>query len=234
MVTAVERSALADATGSLHGFHNALTSFVGRARVVGEVAAQLGRHLDAEEVTLRHALAWASDHDPVAAVRLTLALAPWWRLRGRLSSQTPLLAVAAESAEADSDEWCSARLYLGQAVGEAEDPPAMLEHFTAVRDALDDPRRGGAPSTPVLLSVCLGARASALLRLGRVAEAVEDGRRGLDLALQTGSGGLQAMALSSLSLVSGMAATRTAPWRSRAGRSRSRTTTPARCSGASA
>ena len=44
MVTAVERSALADATGSLHGFHNALTSFVGRAQVVDEVAAELGQY----------------------------------------------------------------------------------------------------------------------------------------------------------------------------------------------
>ena len=31
MVTAVERSALTDATGGLHGFPAALTSFVGRA-----------------------------------------------------------------------------------------------------------------------------------------------------------------------------------------------------------
>jgi predicted ATPase/DNA-binding CsgD family transcriptional regulator len=158
------------------------------------------RHLDAEEVTLRHALAWASDHDPAAAMRLTLALAPWWRLRGRLSSQTPLLAAAAEYAEAGSDEWCTARLFLGQAVGEVEDPAGMLEHFTAVRDALDDLGRRDAPSTPVLLSIGLGARAAALLRIGRLAEAVQDGRRGLDLARQIGSGGLEAMALAFLSL----------------------------------
>jgi hypothetical protein len=44
MVTAVERSAVADATESLHGFHGALTSFVGRARVVGEVAGRLGQY----------------------------------------------------------------------------------------------------------------------------------------------------------------------------------------------
>jgi predicted ATPase/DNA-binding CsgD family transcriptional regulator len=158
------------------------------------------RHLDAEEVTLRHALIWASDHDPTAAMRLTVAMAPWWRLRGRLSSQEALLAAAVEYAEPGSDEWCSAHLFLGQAVGAAEDPPAMLEHFTAVRDALDDPRHPGTPASPVLLSVCLGARASALLRMGRMAEAVEDGRRGLDLARQTGSGGLEAMALAFLSM----------------------------------
>jgi ABC-type enterochelin transport system ATPase subunit len=43
MVTAVERSAVADPTGGLHGFPAALTSFVGRAQVVDEVAAQLAQ-----------------------------------------------------------------------------------------------------------------------------------------------------------------------------------------------
>jgi len=43
MVTAVERSAVIDATGSMHGFPAALTSFVGRAAVVDEIAGQLGQ-----------------------------------------------------------------------------------------------------------------------------------------------------------------------------------------------
>jgi predicted ATPase len=44
MVSAVERSAVADAAGSMHGFPAALTSFVGRAAVVDEIAAQLGQY----------------------------------------------------------------------------------------------------------------------------------------------------------------------------------------------
>jgi hypothetical protein len=44
MVTAVQRSAAAEATGGLHGFPAALTSFVGRAEAVDEVAAQLGQY----------------------------------------------------------------------------------------------------------------------------------------------------------------------------------------------
>ena len=44
MVTAVERSAVADAAGSMHGFPAALTSFVGRAGVVDEIAGQLGQY----------------------------------------------------------------------------------------------------------------------------------------------------------------------------------------------
>src|ERR1035438_7260413 len=43
MVTAVEGSMVADALGSMHGFPAALTSFVGRAAVVKEIADQLGQ-----------------------------------------------------------------------------------------------------------------------------------------------------------------------------------------------
>src|SRR5271165_2263899 len=44
MVTAVERTAVIDATGSTHGFPAALTSFVGRAAVVDEIADQLAQY----------------------------------------------------------------------------------------------------------------------------------------------------------------------------------------------
>jgi len=158
------------------------------------------RHLDAEDATLRHALAWAVGHDPAMATRLTLALAQWWQLRGRLASQAPLLAAAAEYADPGSDEWCAARLLLGQVAGQVGDPPAMLEHFTAVRDALQDPCRPATPGGQALLPMCLSARAMALLVMRRVAEAVEDGRRTLDLARQTGLGGLEAMGLGCLSV----------------------------------
>jgi len=158
------------------------------------------RQLDAEDVTVHHALAWALDHDPAAALRLALTLAPWWQLRGRLSSQAPLLAAAAEHAQAGTDAWCAAQLLLGQVVGEAEDPPAMLAHCTAARDALEDRRGPAARSKQGLLSTCLAARASALLRMGRVAEAVEDGRRAVCLAREAGSGAIEAMALGSLTL----------------------------------
>ncbi len=40
----MEQSALADAAASMHGFPAALTSFVGRAAVVDEIAAQLGQY----------------------------------------------------------------------------------------------------------------------------------------------------------------------------------------------
>ena len=157
------------------------------------------RLLDAEDVTVHHVLAWALDHDPAVALRLALMLAPWWQLRGRLSGQAALLASAAEHAKAGTAEWCLARLWLGQVADDAEGPPAMLERCTEVRDALEDPSGPSAASRQGLLPICLAARSAALLRIGRVAEAVEDGRRALCAAEATG-GGLEAMALASLSL----------------------------------
>jgi predicted ATPase/DNA-binding CsgD family transcriptional regulator len=157
------------------------------------------RHLDAEDVTLRHALAWAMDHDQAMALRLALTQATWWQLRGRLTSQVPLLAAIAEHAETGSPQWCALHLFLGQAAGQAADPVGSLAHFTAVRDTLEDAGQEAHPARPALLALCLSGRASALLYLGRFAEAADDGRRSLALARETGIPGLQAMALACLS-----------------------------------
>ena len=157
-------------------------------------------HLDAEDATLRHALAWALEHDPDTAVRLALPLATWWGIRGRLASQAPLLTAVAELADVGSYEWCAAHMFLAQVAGLAEDPPAALDHLTAARDALQDTSHSDDAAGPWLLSICLAGRSSALIRVDRVAEALEDGRRALDLAREVGIGGLEAMALASLSL----------------------------------
>ena len=49
----------------------------------GKLAA--ARWLDAEDATMRQVLAWATDHDADMALRLAVALALWWWLRGRLA-----------------------------------------------------------------------------------------------------------------------------------------------------
>jgi predicted ATPase/DNA-binding CsgD family transcriptional regulator len=158
-----------------------------------EEAASL-RQLDAEEVTLRHALAWAMRHDLGAALRLVFALAPWWQLRGRLTVQAPVLAEAAARLAEGSDAWCIAHMWLGQAASQSADPAAALGYFTAVRDRLDD------SEAPALLATCLSGRASALLYLSRVTEAAGDARRSLDLFRAVGSPGGEAMALAFLSM----------------------------------
>jgi DNA-binding CsgD family transcriptional regulator/tetratricopeptide (TPR) repeat protein len=157
------------------------------------------RHLDAEEVTLRHALAWAMDHDRALALRLALAQEQWWQIRGRLTSQAPLLAAAAEHAAVGSDEWCAAHMCLGQAAGQLADSAAALEHFSMVRDAVEDPQRPASEAGPIILSICLCGRSSALLAMGRVDEAADDARRALDQGREAGYPGLEAMALVGLS-----------------------------------
>ena len=103
----------------------------------GEVAA--ARWLDAEDATMRQVLAWAMDHDPAVALRLAVALAPWWFLRGRLAGQYPLLREAAGRAEPGSDGWCAAQYWLGRAAMFSADLAGALGHFTAVRDAVAGP-----------------------------------------------------------------------------------------------
>ena len=77
----------------------------------GELAA--ARWLDAEDATIRQALAWALEHDPDAALRLALALAPWWQLRGRLAAGYALLRAAAGHAAPGSDAVVRGALLAG-------------------------------------------------------------------------------------------------------------------------
>ena len=168
------------------------------------------RHLDAEDITLRYALAWAMEHDPPTALRLALSQAPMWGIRGRLISQAPLLAAAAEHADAGSDEWCGARMLLGQAAMSRADPMAALQHYTEVLAVVEDPGRPESwpGSGPVLRALCLDGRSSALLQAGRVAEAADDARRALAVAREIGSQGLEAVGLACLAMASWQAGDR--------------------------
>jgi len=185
----------------------ALTGYAAKLATEASLGLQTGstevaslRHLDAEDATVSRALAWAMDHDPGTALRLALALQPWWQVRGRLAGNARLLAAVAEYAAPGSDEWCAARMRLGQAALLSGNAAAALEHFTVVRDALEDAMRPPSPWRAVILSPCLDGRSGTLSAMGRVAEAVDDGRRALELARQTGRPGLEALALACLSV----------------------------------
>ena len=132
--------------------------------------------LDAEDATTRQALAWALDHDAGIALRLAVALAPWWRLRGRFVTEYPLLLEAARQAEPGSDAWCAAQCWLGRMAHYFAGPPQALGHFTAVRDTIGD-----RPPSRVLAD-CLSGRAGALANLGWVDEAADDAHRALAVA----------------------------------------------------
>jgi hypothetical protein len=114
-------------------------------------------------------------------LRLALSQAPMWSIRGRLIGQVPLLTAVTEHADAGSDQWCGARMTLGQAAIALADPVAAQEHYTAVLVALEDPGRAESwpGSGPVIRALCLGGRSTALIQAGRVAEAAGDARREL-------------------------------------------------------
>jgi tetratricopeptide (TPR) repeat protein len=157
-----------------------------------EVAA--AQWLDAEDATMRQVLAWAMQHDIAVALRLAVALAPWWLLRGRAAGEYLRLREATRRADVGSDCWCAAQFWLGQMALHSADLAAALGYFTAVRDAIGDrpPSRA--------LADCLGGRSVVLRNLGRIAEAVEDGHRSLAIARKLGYPAGEALALVDLSI----------------------------------
>jgi hypothetical protein len=130
------------------------------------------RWLDAEDATLRQALAWGMEHDREAALRLADALGSWWILRGRLPGLYPLLAELAGYAEPGSDRWCTAQRLAGFAAV-FSDPAGALRHYTELRDAVAD----RSPSRA--LADAPNGRARASLPLGQNPEMAEEARRGL-------------------------------------------------------
>ena len=171
--------------------------------VAGQAAAALqtgtgeqagARWLDAEDATIRQVLAWATDHDRGVAARLAVALAPWWLLRGRLAGEHPRLREAAGHAAPGSEVWCAAQFWLGRTALNSADLAGALSHFTAVVDAV-----GNRPPSRALVD-CLAGRATALVNLGRVAEAADDSCRALALAQELGYPAGEALALVNLSV----------------------------------
>jgi predicted ATPase/DNA-binding CsgD family transcriptional regulator len=165
---------------------------VGMKGTSGELAAS--RWLDAEEAVTRHALVWMLEHDQAAALRLAVALAPWWRLRGRMVDGEPLLRAATEQAGPGDGGWSAARYWLGSMAMAAGDFTTALDHFTAVRAA-----EAGREPSPALAD-CLTGSCVALANLGRTAEAVEDGQRALDIARQLHYQAGAALALTNLAI----------------------------------
>jgi len=164
----------------------------GLATATGEQTA--ARWLDAEDATTRQALGWALDHDHDVALRLAVALAPWWQLRGRLAGEYPRLREIAGHAAPGSDLWCTAQSWLGWMAMNNADPRRALGHFTALRDAVAGRRPSGA------LADSLAGRSYALANQDRLDEAADEGRRALALARELGYPAGEAYALNSLAV----------------------------------
>jgi len=162
-----------------------------------EVAA--ARWLDAEDAMMRQALGWAAEHDMAVALRLAVALAPWWLLRGRAAGGYPVLRKAADGAVPGEPAWCEAQFWLGQIASVLGDMTMALDYFTAVCDVIAD----GRPSRALALG--LAGRSVTLANLGRVAEAFDQARRSLAMAEELGYPDAQALALGDLAIASSYA-----------------------------
>ena len=150
--------------------------------------------LEAEDAAVHQGLAWALDHDPATALRLAVALAPWWMLRGRWASGYQLLAAAAGHTTAGGQAWCAAQFWLGRLAADS-DLTISFGHLTEARDVL-------AGSAPVpLLARTLAWRAGPLANLGRLSEAAEESRSALALARELGDPLSEAYALTWLATV---------------------------------
>ncbi len=152
----------------------------------GELPA--ARLLEAEDATLHQGLAWALDNDHAMALRLAVALAPWWWLSGRWTSGYQLLAAAAGYAAVGGEAWCAAQYWLG-ALTSGWDVTTSFGHFTAARDSL----AGRAPAS--LLARTLAWRAATLANLGLLPEAAEEAHRALAMARELGDRPSEAGAL---------------------------------------
>ncbi len=175
-----------------HALQVAEQAAAGMQTSAGELVA--ARWLDAEDVAAHQGLTWALEHDLATALRLAIALAPWWHLRGRFAVGYALLRAAAEHAAPDQDAWCAAQLWLGWLAIGTNDLADALGHFTAVRDTV-----AALGPSPTLVDGLAG-RSAALLNVDRIPEASEDARRALALALEIGHPAGEALALVDLNV----------------------------------
>ena len=157
----------------------------------GEAAA--AQWLDAEDAAIHQALSWAVAHEPATALRLSVALAPWWRLRGRSAAGRDWLHRAAQRSGPRDDGWFAAQFWLGFLTQVTSDFATALAHFTTICDA---PAPGPPPRD---LVDGLAGRSGTLRNLGRLAEAAADAHRALDLARQIGYPAGEVLALMQLS-----------------------------------
>ena len=124
------------------------------------------------------------------ALRMAVALGPWWMLRGRRFGQGYAWLRTATGRVAPGDPaWCAGQVLLGETT---QDLREALDHFTAVRDAIE--RQG---ASPVLVDALLG-RSVYLLNMGRVPEGQQEAHDVLAMARGLGYPAGEMVALTAL------------------------------------
>ena len=180
-----------------HALHVAEQAAVQMAIRSGERPATLW--LDAEDAAMHQGLAWAVDHDPHTALRLAVALAPWWWLRGRWILGSGLLRRAVEQTGPEAGTWYTGHLWLGHLARGTLDNDVALRHYSTVVEALAD-RTPSADLVDGLLGRCAVLRNTTGLE-----QATADARTALALARRSGYAAGEAMALTELSIIASYA-----------------------------
>ena len=184
-------AAAALAGHALHVAENAAAQMAARS---GELPA--ARWLDAEDAAVHQGLVWALDHEQSGALRLAVALAQWWLLRGRWVQGYKLLRRAVEQTGPDTSMWYTANVWLGRLADGTLDNDRAIGHYSTVVAAL----REGPPSAD-LVDALVG-RSWVLRNSTRLTEAAADARAALELARRIGYGTGEAMGLTELSMIS--------------------------------
>jgi predicted ATPase/class 3 adenylate cyclase/DNA-binding CsgD family transcriptional regulator len=186
-----------DAAAALAAYALGVAGRAAAAMVVGSGEKAAALWLDAEDAVVHQGLAWALEYDPPAALRLAVALAQWWMVRGRWIQAMGFLQRAVDQTGPDQDGWYPAHVWLGRLAGRITDSSAV-SHFTTVVDALT----GGPPSADLVQA--LVGRSSVLRNLGTTAgleAATADANAALTLARQMGDATGEAMALVQFSVI---------------------------------
>lgn len=136
---------------------------------------------EAEYDNLRFALDWFLDHDPLAAIRLAVSIAPWWNRRGRATEgRAPLERALAACIQPPPSLAASAHRWLAVLLRRTSDKRSALAHATDAVDLLE-------PTGPSPLLVDALVCQSVLLRnLNDLDRADRLGRQALDIAQALG------------------------------------------------
>ncbi len=183
-------------------------------RVAEHAAAQMerspeeltaARWVDSEDAMMHQGLSWAQEHNQETAVRLALALAPWWQLRGRAAAGYDMLRLIADRAVGQNDAWRECQLALGHLAYSIHDHRHALTHYEAALAAVTS------DDTSPTTAAALAGRASVLRNLNRIAEAEQDARRALDMSGHLGYLAGEVLALTELALAAHYAGDRQSP-----------------------
>ena len=141
-----------------------------------------GQWCDAEQDNLREVLEWLLDNDAQMGLRLSVAMSPWWCLRGRYREAAAFLdrVLGPHRSRFPRELVVLAEVWLGQMAQYTSHLDDALEHYDRAEKLLAGQRTG-----PALVD-SLNGQAIALLNTERFAEASQAGHRALAAARAAG------------------------------------------------